>query len=146
MKENIYLTDNQYLKILDMIESKLSSNIKPEVMDSTSIGDKSTTSSIGFCNDEFTTLKTALFPDDFKKYGRKSLKYRLNNHACPFDNRVREPHKKHGLMKLGCGCYYTCCLTKNKLSNEELKNYIKDTRDKFLNGDLDKINQILIKD
>lgn len=142
----MYLTDNQYLKILDMIEDKLNNNIHPSITDSTSIGDKSTYSNIGFCNEGFTTLETALFPDDFKKYGRKSLKYRINNQACPFDNRVREPHKKHGLMNLSCGCYYTCGLNRNKLSNEELKLYVKDTRNKFLNGDLDKINEILIKD
>lgn len=145
MNENkeLYLTNNQYLNILDMIENKLNNKTNISICDSNTIGDKYTSSNIGLCNDEFTTLRTALFLEDFKKYGRNDMKYRLDNHACPFDNRIREPYKKHGLMSLGRGCYYTCSLKNNKLSNEQLKDYVKDTRNKFLNGELDEINEIL---
>lgn len=143
MNKKLYLTNKQYLDILDMIENKLNNKVNPNIYDNTIVGDKSTNSNIGLCNEEFTTLQTALFPNDYKKYNRKDMKYTLNNHACPFDNRVRNPDNKNGSMNLGCGCYYTCCLKNNKYSNEKLKEYVEDTRNKFLDGELDKINEIL---
>jgi hypothetical protein len=146
MDKKSYLTDEQYLDILGKIEDKLNTNISIMAGDSDTIGDKSVSSNIGFCNDDFTTLETALFPDLFVEHGRKSMKQRLANHACPFDNRVRTKENLQGrLMNLGCGCFYTCSLQGNKPSNEDLKDYVADTKNKFLTGELDKINEIIRK-
>jgi hypothetical protein len=111
------------------------------VDDCTDIGDKSTTSTVGLCCEDYaTTLDIALFPGDFLKYGRTAKKYRDDAHACPFDDRVRtEQNKNGGLMKLGCGCYYTCGLN-NKMTQAIALACITDTREKFLSGDLDRIN------
>lgn len=130
----MYLTNEQYLEILNVIEKELNKNINPNIFDNDTIGNKYTNSNIGFCNDNFTTYETALFPDDFLKFNRKTLKYRLKPHACPFDNRVRNLYEKEEdtSINLGSGCFYTCCLNNNKLSNQELKEYVKDTREKFL--------------
>lgn len=142
MAKNLYLTNEQYLGVLDMIESKIDNIDTSMVCDSNATGDKSVSSNIGFCNDEFTTLETSLFPDLFEN-GRKAMKYRAKAQACPFDNRVRTKENLPGrLMTLDCGCFYTCGLN-SRLSTDQLKSYVADTRNKFLTGELDKINEIL---
>lgn len=144
MDKGLYLTGEQYLGVLDRIESKINEVNTPMVCDSNTIGDKSVSSNIGFCNDDFTTLETSLFPDLFEK-GRKEMKHRAKGQACPFDNRVRTKENLPGrLMTLDCGCFYTCGLN-SRLSAEQLKEYVIDTRNKFLTGELDKINEILRK-
>lgn len=144
MDKKLYLTDKQYLDILNKIENEINCNITPVVCDSNTIGDKFVSSNIGFCNQGFTTLETALFPDLFVECGRTNMKERLANHACPFDNRIRTgKNLPNRLMNLGCGCFYTCSLQGKRPSNEDLKSYVVHTRSKFLSGELDKINEVI---
>lgn len=100
----LYLTDDQYRRILGKIEEVVNSpNFAADCFNSNFPGDKYTTSNCGFCNDDFTELDTAIFPSQFP--GRKSMKYRRENHKCPFDTR-----KDPGLLGWGCGCFSKCHL------------------------------------
>ena len=109
MNENIYLTDEQYTNILRKIwESLKDDNFKVSRWDSTFPGDQYTTSNIGFCNDDFTEMDTALFPDQFPK--SKDRKYRLSNHKCPFD--LREDDNGSGW---GSSCFIRCYLFRTKI-------------------------------
>lgn len=139
-----YLSDSQYLILLDKIYEKLKSTDKFELVDSNIIGNKYVASNIGFCNEDYTTIENALFIVDYIEYKRKSLKYRDKLHACPFDNRVRNNMEKSSCSDFGSGCFYTCCLKKN-ISKEDLKKYVLDTKEKFLNGDLEKIRENHLK-
>jgi hypothetical protein len=136
-----YLNDEQYVRLLDMVEEKVKTTNVFRCDDCTTIGDKSTSSTVGLCCEDYeTTLDMDLFSYYYIKYGKRSKKYRDDVHACPFDDRVRtEQNKNGGLMKLGCGCYYTCGLN-NKMTQAIALACITDTREKFLTGDLDRIN------
>ena len=139
---NLYLTDRQYLDILEKIEQKLKEgSFDYYIYDSNEIGNKYTESNLGFCNEDYTTLDTALFPNQFIEFGYKGMKYKKENQACPFDDRVRTLKNEKGCFNsIGWGCYYTCCLRREGLSKEELLNYISDTKNKFTNGIFDEFN------
>lgn len=119
--ENIYLTDEQYWELLIKIYKTVSaSGFDPQGYDSTSFGDKYTETNCGFCNDNFTTKETALFPDDFPE--RKSMKYGEIHHKCPFDSR---PMNKLDIN----GCFYTCLIFKNpSIKTSELITLINERR------------------
>ena len=107
---NIRLTDEQYGEILKKILAKVSEpGFKKHIYDSTCPGDKYTESNCGFCNEEYTTIDTALFPEQFPE--RKSMKYREVHHRCPFDKREKPTMN---------GCYYTCVLRKEIGTNKSL--------------------------
>lgn len=113
MSEDIYLTDKQYVEILYKIKEIVNrSDFKPFCRDCTEIGNKFTVSNCGFCNENFTTKETALFPDEFP--ARKSMKYRRKNQICPFDQRIFNM-KKDGFYDIGC--YYHCYLFKTEEPN-----------------------------
>ena len=119
MKKDIYLTDEQYGKLLEKIKVAVSENTQFKVMDSTDIGNKYTTSNVGLCNDGFTELDTALFPEQFLEYGRQSMKYTKIHHICPFDRRL-EHVEKDAPVNFSNGCYYTCSLKKKRNDKENL--------------------------
>lgn len=100
---NLYLTDKDYgerlLKISNAVNDMF---FKPTREDSTTVGAKYTTTNCGMCNDEFTTKESAMFPEDFPQ--RKSSKYGLKHHVCPFDRRMNPD----GSM----GCFYDCYVFK----------------------------------
>lgn len=126
--KDIYLTDEQYLKLLDKVKDLVIREDSYFVFDSTTIGDKYTTSNIGLCNEELTDLDTALFPNEFKNYNRKCMKYKKEHHLCPFDNRIKLIETKETTNMLN-GCYYTCSLQKKKPSREEALNLIMYTKE-----------------
>ena len=100
MNKNLYLTDKQYTKLLLKIKEIVErDNFNYSCYDSTAVGDKFTTSNCGLCNNDLTEKDMALFPDQFPE--RRSKKYRLENHKCPFDMRT-------GFHR--SGCFYQCCL------------------------------------
>ena len=104
-EDDLYLTDTQYLKILKKIKETVDQeNFRPNYFDSTFTGDKYTESNCGLCNDNFTDKETALFPEAFPN--RKSMKYSLAHHKCPFDQRNQPTDSK--------GCFYYCYLFQNK--------------------------------
>lgn len=98
--KHMYLTDEQYLALIEECKKiAAKSDFNPVGDDCTIPGMKSTESNCGLCNEDLTTLETALFPKDFPR--RKSMKYRRDYHKCPLDMRA-----KPGLT----GCFYTCVL------------------------------------
>jgi len=104
MEKELRLTDEQYLGVLRKIEVDVAQDdFKVGCSDCVATGYKSTDSNCGFCNDEYTDKDTALFPERFPI--RKSMKYRRENHRCPFDER-NEP----GIMGWGYGCFSRCYL------------------------------------
>ncbi len=111
--KEIYLTDPQYLKILHKIQVKVKEpGFKPNCFDSTALGDKYTESNCGLCCDDFTDKETAMWPNQFPE--RKSLKYRLEHHKCPFDERVESG------FGFGMGCFYKCYLFSNRTYDVQL--------------------------
>ena len=116
---SIYLTDEQYYSILLKIKETVNApDFAVRCVDSTTIGDKYTWSNCGFCNDNFTEEETALFPDQFP--GRKSMKYRLENHKCPFDLR-----RKPGILGWGSGCFYRCYVFSHRGKRDWDLDYMK---------------------
>lgn len=107
--KSLYLTDEQYMAILLKIKAKISEDkFKPFCYDSITPGNKFTRTNCGFCNEEFTDKKTALFPESFPK--RMTMKYRRGNHKCPFDMR-----EELSDLSWGNGCFYKCYLFKLKV-------------------------------
>ncbi len=104
MTEELQLTDEQYLRVLRKIEATITQDgFKVSCSDCTVVGQKSTDSNCGFCNDAYTDEDMALFPDQYP--GRKSMKYRQKSHWCPFDMR-----DKSGILGWGYGCFPECYL------------------------------------
>lgn len=100
------LTDEQYEDLLrKMLETVTSLNFEPTCVDSTDIGDKYTRSNCGLCNDEYTTIETAMWPDQFPQ--RKTMKYRGRNHKCPYDMRESVIHWEWS-------CFFKCRLFQGK--------------------------------
>ena len=112
MNKELYLTDEQCLKVLKKIEAVVVyDDFVPSCFDSTFPGDKYTESNCGFCNDAFTEVDMALFPEQYPE--RRSMKYRLEGHRCPFDERI-EP----GLLGWGSGCFGGCYLFKHRVKQD----------------------------
>lgn len=106
-EDEMYLSDSQYLSLLQTIKEAINTpNFKPIWYDCTDIGDKSTQTNCGLCNDNFTTKDMAMFPNEFPE--RKDMKYPKEYHKCPFDYR-----KKQSLN----GCFYTCWFFKRHLTD-----------------------------
>lgn len=98
------LTDEQYRRILEKMRVTLAQDdFQVGCSDCTVTGYKSTDSNCGFCCDAYTEEDTALFPAQFPE--RKSMKYRRENHRCPFDLR-KTPHT----FSWGSGCFFQCYL------------------------------------
>ena len=109
MGKDLYLTDEQYLELLDKIEEVLASGAPLYIDDCNDIGNKHTESNVGLCNDNLTTKETAMWPEEFPR--RTDMKYSKDYHICPFDNRFDaiEKGKKKCMFN---GCFYTCSLAK----------------------------------
>lgn len=96
---SMYLTNEMYGRVLAKIHQTVNApDFKPRGQDCTDIGAKSTTTNCGMCNDEFTTQDSAMWPDMFPK--RKTSKYPLSQHICPFDRRTDADGRG--------GCFYKC--------------------------------------
>lgn len=108
MSRDINLTDDQYLELLQRIRSSLDNVPRVSGYDCTDIGNKSTDVNVGLCNEEFTTLDTALFPDEYPE--RLASKYREDHHRCPLDYRAMEQLTLQG-------CFYTCSYFKRGLKD-----------------------------
>ena len=107
MNGELYLTNEQYFRVLKRIEVTIAQDdFRVGCSDCTMVGAKSTDCNCGFCNDEYTDEDMALFPDQYP--GRKAMKYRKENHRCPFDMR-EEPE----ILGWGNGCFYGCYLFKH---------------------------------
>ena len=107
MNNGLHLTDEQYLRVLKKIEATVNQDsFKVRCSDCTDVGQRSTDSNCGFCNGAYTDEDMALFPGQFPE--RRSMKYREENHRCPFD--MREKPKIAGW---GNGCFYECYLFKH---------------------------------
>lgn len=104
VNDGLYLTDEQYLRILKRIRVTVTSEgFEVGCSDCTLVGQKSTDSNCGFCNDAYTERDMALFPDQFP--GRRTMKYRGKNHRCPFDMRDNPD-----ILGWGYGCFFECYL------------------------------------
>ena len=104
MVKELELTDEQYLRLLKGIRTTIASEgFKVDCSDCTITGCKSTDSNCGLCNDAYTERDMALFPDQFPE--RRTMKYRGENHRCPFDVR-----KEPAILGWGNGCFYECYL------------------------------------
>ena len=102
---NLYLTDEQYEKILTKIRDTVQKDgFTPNCRNSNRPGDKYNETNCGFCNDSFTDPETALWPEKFPV--RREMKHRKSNQMCPFDVR------QFGLIiersPQYTGCYYHC--------------------------------------
>lgn len=109
MGKDLYLTDEQYLELLDKIEEVLASGAPLYIDDCNDVGNKHNESNVGLCNDNFTTKETAMWPEQFPQ--RMDMKYTQHYHICPFDNRFDklEQGKRCNMIN---GCFYTCSLAK----------------------------------
>ena len=117
MSKSLYLNTTQYYELLLKIRETITQpGFVVECDDSETIGNKYTTSNCGLCNDEFTTLETALFPDQFP--ARKEMKYREKdkNHHCPFDDRIMGTPTP---LEACQGCFFTCYLFNHKKHDPE---------------------------
>lgn len=104
VSKELELTDEQYLRVLKKIGATLAqSDFKVGCSDCVVPGQRSTDSNCGFCNDAYTDEDMALFPAQFP--ARKSMKYRQENHRCPFD--VRD---NPGILGWGWSCFSECYL------------------------------------
>ena len=107
MKGKLYLTDKQYVRVLRKIEAAIAcDNFRVSCSDCTMIGNKSTDSNCGFCNDAYVGEDMALFPDQYPE--RMTMKYRWRNHRCPFDM-----SEESGILGWGYGCFSRCYLFKH---------------------------------
>ena len=113
---DMYLKDEHYERLLDKIETLIPQYDSFQVIDSTDIGNKSTTSNVGLCNEELTEYDMALFPEFFHEE-RKTMKYRESHQLCPFDRRVVDISQGKE-VSFSRGCYYSCSLI-NKMKNKE---------------------------
>lgn len=108
-KKNIYLTDDEYIDLLQRVRDKIAEDGATLFFneDCDDIGNKSTTSNYGLCNDEFTTKEIAMWPNNF--HSNKEMKYLENWHFCPFDKRLHDLilHSKTDVNYMN-GCFYTC--------------------------------------
>jgi len=106
VNDELYLTDEQYLRILKKIETTVGQGgFKVSCADYTVVGQKFTNSNCGFCNSAYTEKGMALFPDQFPV--RRTMKYRRANHRCPFDMRNNAGFWSHG-------CFFECYLFKHR--------------------------------
>jgi len=110
---NIYLTDGQYVDLLQRARSNLDTISSAYGFDDTSIGNKSTKTNVGLCNDNLTVDGIRLFR------GRRTMKYRGPSHKCPLDKR-----EKHN----GSGCFYTCQFFQNGLRDLSIIKHLYDKR------------------
>jgi len=105
---DLYLTDEQYVSILKKIEATvMQKDFVVRCDDSVAIGAKGTYSNCGFCNEDYTDKETALFPSQYPD--RKTMKYRKDNHKCPFDARGTV-----NFLGYGSGCFFNCYLFEHK--------------------------------
>jgi len=103
----LYLTDAQYERVLEKIGATVTQDdFEVVCSDQAIIGDKFTASNCGFCNVAYTDKDTALFPRLYPEY--RTMKYRRENHRCPFDMR-EEP----GILGWGWSCFDECYLFKH---------------------------------
>lgn len=110
------LSDAQYLEILYKIRNIVNGpNFVVCAVDSTEIGNKYTESNCGMCNDNFTDEDMALFPDQYPS--RKTMKYRAENHKCPFDERK--------IGDFSMGCFYDCYIFNTERGKHKVKNMRK---------------------
>ena len=102
-------------------------NLPDEYMlpgDDTTVGDKSTATNVGLCDDSLTTKSTALFPKDFPR--RRDMKYLQNLHKCPLDTREVSNEWRSG-------CFYTCRFFNRKLKDvDEIKRLYDELISKLL--------------
>ena len=97
----LYMTDAQYLKIMNNLKAFVNSGAKLSGFDDNTIGDKDTQCTWGLCGDNVKVYPDAdmhLWPKDFPK--RIAPKYLQNHHRCPFEN----PNAKDQIS----GCFYRC--------------------------------------
>lgn len=134
MNIDLYLSDEQYLKLLDKSEALISKFDKFYVVDCDEIGIKDTTSNIGLCNDDaMADEENVLFPADYAKYGRTDIKYRKNHHICPYDLRLNNVLNEQP-ANMGNGCFYTCSLRNTRTNKEKIFNLVEKTRELALSG------------
>jgi len=94
----MHLSYKQWLDLLYKIKKVVSKRgFKAKGEDSTSTGNKYTTSNCGLCNDNFSTKETALWPEHFEE-GRITLKYLEEYQKCPFDWREKIFQRSHRLF------------------------------------------------
>lgn len=116
-RDEMYLTDEQYLFLLDKLlrnPMKMSSG-KYRVIDSDTIGNKYTESNVGLCNDNFVAKHT-----NMRLWkNRSSMKYRENHHLCPYDQRalillqaIANPEAPMPDVNWFNGCFWTCRIAK----------------------------------
>lgn len=104
MNDELQLTGEQYLLVLKKIKATVAQvDFEVVCIDCTVVGCRSVVSNCGFCNNDYTDEGMALFPDQFP--GRKTMKYRRENHRCPFDMR-----KGPGMLGWGYSCFDECYL------------------------------------
>lgn len=104
----MYLTDKQYYDLLKRARKSLDNIDRVSGYDCTVVGNKSTDTNIGLCDDSLTTKEIAKFPQYFPH--NKALKYRKKHHKCPLDWR-KEPEE--------FGCFYKCLFFQKGLKDLE---------------------------
>ena len=136
MEKDLYLNDEQYNRLLTKVEELIPQFNSFLVVDSTTLGNKYTTSNVGLCNDELTEIDMALFPELFEK-GRKVMKYRMPHQICPFDSRLSkiENDKRTNMVN---GCYYTCTLRQETSDKELLLSLVERTKKLASTENIDK--------
>ncbi len=111
-RREIHLNDEQYRRILIKIRNVVNADgFASTCYDSTEMGNKFTESNCGFCNEEFTELDTAYWPDRFPQ--DTSMKHTRKDQKCPFD--ILPTPKRF----ISCGCYYTCFIFHGRTYGED---------------------------
>lgn len=145
MSKELYLTDEQYVKLLDKVENLIHKYDSFQVVDSTEIGNKYTTSNVGLCNDEeMTDEDNAMFPEYFIKHGRTGTKYRQKHQLCPFDTRINNILTETPVNMFN-GCYYTCSLRSKRTNKEKMFSLVEITKELALSGKAKEITEKIDK-
>jgi hypothetical protein len=95
------LTDKQYLDLLLRARENLNQIDFAKGYDDTTVGNKSTLTNVGLCNNELCTKEIAMWPKQFES-GRRDIKYRNKKHKCPLDSRIGSKEDYNW------SCFYHC--------------------------------------
>ena len=116
MATDLYLSDKQYLTMLEKLQTLIREGLKLELDGSDDIGNKHTHASWGQCTEK-NWDKDALFREDKPFLGSKQ---HAKGQFCPFDTKV--PTEGNKLRNNPSGCFYRCRLfqaKKGEMPNRE---------------------------
>lgn len=101
-KPHLYLTDEEYLRILQNLKEEIQNDAKLVYENSDAPGDNYNYCSWGLCSISKSIAPEPtmhLWPDRFVKESKVAMKYRQPHQKCPLDKRQ---------FSTSLGCFYSC--------------------------------------